>query len=166
MEIRDIALIALISAIATAGKLALAFIPNVEIITLLFILYTTTLGLKRSLPAALVFTTTEVLLFGFGTWLLGYYIIWPLLILLTAILDKKTDKEIFFALLAAVFGFASGLIFALVESLFYGYVFGFSYWLRGLPFDVVRGVSNFIIVLLLFKPLKETLKTNYIKYLA
>ena len=44
----------LLSASITAGKLALSFIPNIEIVTLLFIVYTVSFGLKRSLLASVV----------------------------------------------------------------------------------------------------------------
>ncbi|MFW6278935.1 MAG: hypothetical protein ACOC2G_01985 [Bacillota bacterium] len=160
-NIRDIALIGIISATITAGKLALSFIPNVEIVTLLFILYTTSLGTKRTLLAALIFSTTEILIYGFATWLLGYYIFWPLLILITGLLNKKIQTEYGYAFLAGIFGLLFGAFFALVESLFYGYMYGFSYWIRGLPFDVVHGVSNFIIVLLLYRPLSELLRQQF-----
>jgi energy-coupling factor transport system substrate-specific component len=45
MKIRDIVLVGLLSAATTAGKLALSFLPNVEIVTLFFIVFATTLGL-------------------------------------------------------------------------------------------------------------------------
>ena len=61
MKIRDIVLAGILSAATTAGKLALSFVPNVEIVTLFFIVFTTTLGIKRSLMVAMVFVTTEIL---------------------------------------------------------------------------------------------------------
>ncbi len=164
LSIQDIALISLLSATITAGKLALAFIPNVEIVTLLFIVYTVAFGFKKTLLASLVFSTTEILIYGFNTWLLGYYLIWPLLIFLTALVKKKFSSEYIFATLAGLFGLFFGLFFALVESVFYGYLYGLSYWLRGIPFDIVHGASNFIVALLLFKPLKNLLVAQYSKY--
>ena len=60
MKIRDIVLIGLLSAATTAGKLALSFIPNVEIVTLFFILFAVVLGMKRSLFVAVIFVTTDI----------------------------------------------------------------------------------------------------------
>ncbi len=164
LTVRDIALIGLMSATITAGKLALSFIPNVEVVTLLFIVYTVSLGVKKTLLASFIFSTTEILMYGFATWLLGYYLFWPLLILITALMRKIIQTEYGYALLAGIFGLLFGAFFALIESIFYGYVYGFSYWIRGLPFDVVHGISNFIIVLLLYKPLGNLLQSQFKKF--
>ena|SRR5690554_3798201 len=163
MKVKDIALIGILSATITAGKLALSFIPNVEVVTLLFIIYTNVFGLKRSLMVTIIFSTLEIFIYGFYTWIIGYYIIWPLLVLLTNFLKKKTQSEYGFAVLAGLFSLFFGLFFALFESIFYGIVYGFSYWIKGIPFDIIHGLSNFIIILLLYKPITGILlkyKTN------
>ena len=87
MKIRDVALIGILSATITAGKLVLSFVPNVEIVTLLFIVYTVVFGVRKSFLASVVFSTTEILIYGFSTWLLGYYLVWPLLIIVTGLMS-------------------------------------------------------------------------------
>ncbi len=164
MKAKDVVLIGILSASITAGKLALSFIPNVEIVTLLFIVYTVVFGYRRTLLVSIVFTTTEIFIYGFATWLLGYYIIWPTLILLTEIMNKRFKSEYAYAILGGIFGYIFGLFFAVIESFFYGIAYGWAYWIRGLLFDLLHGTSNFIIVLLLFKPVKnllEKLKKSY-----
>lgn len=158
MKTRDIALIGLLSASITAGKLALSFIPNVEIVTLLFILYTIIFGYKKSIFISIVFTTTEILIYGVSTWIIVYYFIWSLLIIITAILKNKFKSEYGYATLGAIFGYTFGMFFAIFESLFYGASYGWVYWLRGIPFDIIHGTSNFIIILVLFKPLSKILR--------
>ncbi|HHY81943.1 MAG TPA: hypothetical protein GX505_04600 [Clostridiales bacterium] len=157
MKIRDIVLIGLLSAATTAGKAALSIIPNVEIVTLFFIVFASTIGLKRSLFIAIVFVTTEILIYGFSTWVIGYYFIWPLLVLIASLLSRKTSSEYGYAVLAGLFGLCFGLFFAITESFFYGPAYGFAYWINGLTFDFIHGASNFIIVLLLFKPMEKIL---------
>lgn len=161
IQARDVALIALMSATATTGKLILSFLPNVEVVTLIFMVYTTSIGIKKTLPAAVIFSTTEVLIYGLSTWLLGYYIIWPLLIIIVHYLNKSLKSEYIYALIAGLFGLSYGLIFAAVESVFYGYMYGLTYWIRGLPYDIVHGISNFVIVLVLFEPLTKLLQRHY-----
>lgn len=161
IQARDVALIALMSATATTGKLILSFLPNVEVVTLIFMVYTTSIGIKKTLPAAVIFSTTEVLIYGLSTWLLGYYIIWPLLIIIVHYLNKSLKSEYIYALIAGLFGLSCGLIFAAVESVFYGYMYGLTYWIRGLPYDIVHGISNFVIVLVLFEPLTKLLQRHY-----
>ena len=152
MKARDIAIIGLLSASITTGKLVLSFIPNVEIVSLLFIVYTIIFGIKRSIIISIIFSTTEIFIYGFSTWLLGYYLVWPMLIIIIHFAEKIIKTEYGYATIAGLFGFFFGAFFAIAESFFYGYAYGLTYWVRGIPFDILHGVSNFIIVLILFNP--------------
>jgi len=164
MKIRDIVLIGILSAATTAGKLALSFIPNVEIVTLFFIVFATTLGVKHSLMISIVFVTTEILIYGFSTWVLGYYLIWPILVLIASTVSKKISSEYGYAVIGALFGFFYGMFFAIAESFFYGPAYGLAYWINGLTFDLIHGTSNFIIVLLLYNPLKRMMDISLKRY--
>ena len=164
IDIHHIALIALMSAILTAGKMSLSFLPNIEIVTLILIVYTVSLGIKKTIIASWIFSTTEIFIYGLSTWFLGYFIIWPLLIITTKFLQNKVKSEYGYAVIAGIFGLLFGLFFAAIESIFYSYAYGLSYWLRGIPFDIVHGISNFIIVLILFKPLTNVITEQYNKY--
>lgn len=156
MKARDVALVGILSAVITAGKQALSFIPNVEIVTLLFIIYTVTFGAKRTLLVSVIFTTLQILIYGFATWLLVYYFLWPLLIITTTLIKDKLKSEYGYAVVAGFYGMIFGLIFAVSESFFYGAAYGLAYWVRGIPFDLIHGVSNFILVLVLYKPMCST----------
>lgn len=158
MKVRDIVLIGILSATITSGKLILSFIPNVEIVTLLFIVYTIVFGYKKTFFVSMIFATTEIFIYGFNTWLLVYYFIWPLLIVLTELMKKRVKSEYGYAALGAIFGYAFGTFFAIAESLFYGTAYGLTYWIRGLLFDLLHGTSNFIIILILLNPLKNLLE--------
>ena len=140
-----------LSAIVTAGKLALSFVPNIEIVTLLFMVYTVVFGYRKTILVSIVFTTMEIFIYGFSTWLLGYYIIWPILITVTALMKKRIKSEYGYAAIGAIFGYTFGLFFAVVESFFYGRAYGWLYWIKGIPFDLVHGTANFIIALVLYK---------------
>lgn len=158
MKTSDLTLIAILSASLTAGKIALSVVPNVEIVTFLLMSFTVLFGMKRALLASIVFVTTEVFLYGFGTWILGYYILWPMLILITYMVSKMTKSEYAYAGVAAGFGYGFGLFFALFESIFYGISYAIPYWISGIPFDIVHGTSNFVIVLILFKPVTQNIQ--------
>lgn len=153
MKVHDLVLISILSASITAGKLALSFIPNVEVVSLLFILYTVTLGVKKTWLISIIFATTEIFLYGFSTWVMGYYIVWPILILATGILKSKVKSEYGFAMISGIFGLSFGFFFAVFESFFYGIAYGMAYWARGIPLDILHGASNYILAITLFKPL-------------
>lgn len=157
MNIRSITLIGILSASLTAAKLTLAAVANVELVTFLLMMYTLTIGTRKTMVTALVFVTTEMLIFGFGTWVIGYYVIWLSIVLITGILKKRLKTEYPSAILSMLFGLLFGAAFAINESLFYGFAYGFTYWLRGIPFDLVHAASNFVIMLVLFNPIKKVL---------
>ncbi|HOB19749.1 MAG TPA: hypothetical protein PK830_09110 [Candidatus Atribacteria bacterium] len=165
MKVKDVVIVGLMSAALTAGKLALSFMPNVEIVTLFLMLFAVTLGLKRALLASIVFVTTEILLYGFSTWVLVYYALWPCLVVVTTLLSRMIKSEFGYAALAGIFGFSFGFFSAVFESFFYGPAYGIAYWLRGITFDVVHGASNFIIVLMLFSPLHNMLKAQAARFI-
>jgi hypothetical protein len=84
-------LIAVLAATLTAGKTALAFIPNVEIVTLLLILFGVVFGWRISLPAALIFCTLEIFIWGFfPVYVLLYFIYWPLLTWLADVFGRRS----------------------------------------------------------------------------
>ena len=164
MKVQDLVLISILSASVTAGKLALSFVPNVEVVSLLFMIYTVALGVKRTWLIAIIFATTEIFIYGFSTWVLGYYVIWPVLILITGALKNRVKTEYGFGIISGVFGLSFGFFFALFESLFYGIAYGMAYWVRGIPLDAIHGASNYILAVMLFKPLLKAFQTQLKQY--
>lgn len=163
--VKQLVLIAFLAASIVAAKLSIYYIPNVEFVTLLFITYACLLPLRLSLATAIVFVGLEFVLWGAGEWLIGYYIAWPLLVIMTYYLKNFfKDNHDFWALFAGTFGILFGMIFALVHALFYGISFGFAYWTRGLTFDLIHCFANYIIVLLLYTPLINTLKKLLVRW--
>ena len=75
---RDIALMGMMAAALEAAKFALSFLPNVELVTLLIILYTLYFG-KKVLPVIAVFVLLEGCRYGFGLWWVMYLYAWPIL---------------------------------------------------------------------------------------
>lgn len=161
LSTRDIALVGILAALLTVGKLSLSFLPNIEVVTLLLMVYTVTLGWQRAALAAVVFSLVEIFLYGIQTWVVMYLVVWPSLVLLTAALEKLLSKlrfRIGYALLAGVYGFVFGLLCAVVEACFYTgsrgfFPYLFLYWSAGLPFDALHAAGNLILNLLLFTPL-------------
>ena len=67
MPVRKITRIALLSAILYVSKVALEFLPNVELVSLLTVLYTLVFG-KEAFLIVTVFNLFELIQWGFGTW--------------------------------------------------------------------------------------------------
>lgn len=152
MSIYKLTRIALLSAILYVSKVALEFLPNVELVSLLVILYTLVFG-KETFLTVTVFNLFELIQWGFGTWWFSYLYVWPLLCLITLILKKLIKEEfLVWAIVSGCFGLIFGSLFAIVYIPI-NLSYALTYWISGLPWDVWHGVCNFILMLVLGKPL-------------
>ena len=41
-----------------------------------------------------------------------------------------------------------------------GLISGFSWWVAGIPWDIVHGVANFILMLVLYRPIKHVMDST------
>lgn len=151
ISVFDLTLISLFAALLLAVQVGFAFLPNVELVSILVIVFT--MILKRKIIYVLaVFVLGEGLIYGFGTWWFCYLYVWGILALIAYIFRKKREP-LFWALVSGAFG----LLFGTLCSFVYLFVLGFagmiSWIVSGLIYDVIHGVSNFVIALILFKPL-------------
>lgn len=153
---KDIAVLGLMAASLEAVKLALAFVPNVELVTLLIILYTMLFG-GKVLLAVLAFAGLECLIWGFGVRNVMYLYIWPLLAVLVLVFQKQTSVW-FYSILAGVFGLLFGAMCAIPYFFIGGVKMALTWWIAGIPFDIIHGVSNFILTIVLFAPLGGALR--------
>lgn len=156
ITVQDIALIGMMIATIEVAKNALAFLPNVELVTLLFILYTLTFGWKVLLVVP-AFILLEGCIYGFGLWWIMYLYVWPLLVLLTW-LFRKEESVWFWCILSGAFGLAFGALCAIPYYIGGGAAAGFSWWVAGIPYDILHCISNFVLCMILFKPLRKVLK--------
>lgn len=157
LAVRRIVYIAVMTAIMEAAKIALNPVPNVELITLLVIVFTKQFGWKMTLPAVLIFAFIECTYWGFGTWSIVYFYMWPLLVLLTH-LNKNAESIWNYTVLSAAFGLTFGAFCSVVTLIAAGLKAAFAWWIAGIPYDLIHGISNFIICLLLFRPLNNALE--------
>jgi energy-coupling factor transport system substrate-specific component/cob(I)alamin adenosyltransferase len=155
--VKDVVVIAFLSAILTVGKMSLSAVPNVEVVSFLFILYTVVFGWRYSLFTSIVFATTEILIWGLGIWTIGYYLIWPLLVLLTALLPNRWQTIWGYTILSGLFGLFFGLFFAIYTAPILN-VSIWLYWINGLMFDVIHMVGNVSVMILLYVPARRGLE--------
>jgi len=134
-----------------ALKIAMAPLPNIEPVTLLVIVYAVAFG-RRGIFPVFVYIFLEGLLFGFGIWWVSYLYIWPLLFVVSLRL-ANCKSPLLWALVAGLFGLLFGALCAIPYLLAGGIHAAIAYWVAGLYFDLIHGGANFLIVLLLFRPL-------------
>lgn len=156
LNVKNIALLGVMIAILEVAKNVLAFLPNVELVSLLIILYALYLG-KRVFLVVPAFVLIEGCIYGFGLWWIMYLYTWPLLAVL-AMLFKKQDSVWFWSILSGMFGLFYGALSVIPYLFLGGFQTAFSWWIAGIPFDIIHCVSNFVLCLILFKPLRNVMR--------
>lgn len=152
MKVKEIILLAMLASILLISKEILAFLPNIELVSFLLILYTLALGWRLALLIAVVFSSLEIIIYGMGLWTVMYIILWPMLCLLTWLYRKWLINENRLALFSGLFGFFFGLFYE-IPYFIVDFNLGFSVYLKGLPFDLVHGIGNYLVMLVLYQPL-------------
>lgn len=150
-----ICLMAMLGVILVVSKEALVFLPNVELISLLTILFTLVFK-KTAVGSVAVFLLLEGLLYGFGLWWLMYLYIWPLLAVLTW-LFRWMKRNWQWAVFAGIFGLAFGSLCSLVYLPIGGISMTLAWIASGLYFDVIHGIANFLLALVLYYPLRAVM---------
>ncbi len=160
---KDITTIAMMIAIIEACKIVLAGIPNVELTTFWIILFTLYFR-KRIVFVIPSFILIEGAMYGFGLWWIMYLYSWPLLSLITWAFHKM-NSAVSWSILSGIFGLLYGalcsipyfIIGTVSEGIQSGLASGFAWWIAGIPFDLIHGVSNFVIMLVLYHPVSKVL---------
>lgn len=155
LSIKEISALSIIGALIFAVKMAMASLPNISLNAPLIILTAVFFGWK-ALYAVGVYVMLEGLVFGFGLWWLCYWYLWPLLAAL-AVLMRKNDSPLIWAVLAGLFGLCFGALCSIPYIFIGGWAMAFSYWISGLPFDLVHCAGNFVLTLVLYKPLHRAM---------
>lgn len=161
---KDIALMGVMLAVLEIAKFALSSIAGVEVVTLLFIVYTLFFGKKMvyMLPAYLLI---DGILSGFGIWWFMYVYIWALLVWITYMF-RKNKSVWFWSMISGLFGLFFGLLCCPVYFITNGVQTGIAWWIAGIPTDILHGVSNFVLCMILFKPLNNELGRLKGRYLC
>ena len=156
--------IALLGALIYAAHVALMSLPNIEIVTLLIVIFTKNLG-KEGTLACFVYVALTALTWGFGIWWLTYLIVWPAFSLLVYML-RNIESWLIWAVIDGAFGLSFGAIFAL-PYIFVSPAYALNYWINGIPYDVAHCAGNFVAAIALGKVLdigmKRVMKINFSK---
>ena len=164
LQIKDLARLGLMVALLEVSKLALASVPNIELVSFWIILFTLHLG-WRSLYAVYVFVLLEGILYGVHFWWAAYLYVWAILAILTQLFRNQT-APLFWSILSALFGLGFGALCAipygitgaLSGGLWNGILAAFSWWVAGIPYDLLHCVGNFAIMLVLYKPIRSAMQ--------
>ena len=155
LSLGETVLFGMLGALTFALQVVMAPLPNIEPVSLLVMLFAVTFGWK-SLYCVYTFVAMEILFHGIGLWNINYLYIWTVLAV-AAILLRKMETALGWALLSAVFGLAFGALCGIVDVFIGGFGYAAAKWVSGIPFDLLHCGGNFAIALVLWKPLRTLL---------
>ena len=151
LSAKELCVLSLMGALIFGAKLALASVPNVSLNALLIIITAVFFG-WRAMYSVGVYIMLEGLVFGFGIWWWCYWYLWPALTA-AAVLMRSCRSPLIWAVTAGVFGLCFGALCAIPYIFIGGWEMAFSYWISGIPFDLIHCAGNFVSTLVLFRPL-------------
>lgn len=156
LSVREMTLLALFAALMIALQVAMASLPNIELVTLLIILVTVHLGWKAMFSVA-VFVLVEGLIYGFNMWFVNYLYVWPILTILVMVL-RNQSSVLLWTIIAGLYGLLFGTLCSIPYFITGGWAAGISYIVAGLTFDLAHCAGNVVSVLVLFTPLNKILQ--------
>ena len=147
---------ALLGAVLYVGQVALAFLPNVEVVSVLVLAYTLHFGRKALFPIY-VFVFLEGITYGFGLWWVMYLYVWLVLYGVVRLLRRNTSLVIW-AVVNAFYGLSFGALCTIPYLILGGPGMALASWTSGLLFDIFHGIGNFVVTLILYHPLMRVLR--------
>ena len=160
LSIRDMCIFAMLGAVMFASKMIMEAFPNIHLLGVLTVTYTIVYR-KRALVPIYVYVMLNGLFAGFNLWWLPYTYIWTLLWGATMLLPRNMPKKvacIVYAVVCSLHGFLFGILYSPAQALMFGLNFkqAVAWVIAGLPYDVIHGVSNLGLGLLVI-PLADLL---------
>ncbi len=147
----------MLGALMFALKAAMMALPNIHPVAVFIIAGTIYFG-WRMLYAVAVYVMLEGLIFGFSIWWISYLYIWPLLVCIV-MLFRNNRGRLFWAIVSAIFGLCFGAMCAVPYLFAGGWAAGFSYWVSGIPFDILHCAGNFAVTAVLLPTLLRAIET-------
>ena len=161
LSIQEMALFGVLGALTFALQVAMAPLPNIEPVSLLVMIFAVVFGWKCLYPVY-VFVVMEILFYGISTWNIYYLYVWTVLAL-GAIMMRKQQHPLAWALLGGVFGLFFGALCGIVDIFIGGFAYAGAKWVSGIPFDLLHCGGNFGITLIMFKPLRNLMEKLYVQ---
>lgn len=151
LTLLELVILSLLGAILFVLQVLLGFLPNIECVSVLIIVYARVYGWKVFYPIYL-FVALEAVWYGINTWVIQYAYVWAILALMVLLL-RRHDSPALWVLVNTAYGFLFGALCSVTYLLIGGFSAMAAYWISGIPFDLLHMGGNFLTALILCEPL-------------
>lgn len=156
MSLKKITQLGLLVAACVVLRTAFQAIPNVQPISAIFLILVSILGVPSALLVASMTMIVTGIYMGFGYWVAFQCLAYFLVLVGMKLLAKQK------LLIRAAYALFSGFLYGLIMSICYNLLFGIghfgAYYLSGLFFDALHGISNMVFYILLYPILVRLFK--------
>ena len=142
-----------------AAKYVMSGLPNIEPVSLMVMLFAVIFG-KKCLYPIYLYVMMEFLFYGLNLWSINYLYIWAVLAV-AAYLLRKMESPLGWAILSGTFGLLFGALCGIVDVFIGGFGYAAAKWVSGIPFDIAHCAGNFVIALVLFRPMRQLMEKLY-----
>ena len=149
----------MLGALTFAAKYVMSFLPNIEPVSLMVMLFAVVFGKKWVYPVYL-YVAMEILFYGISLWNINYLYIWAVLAIAARLL-RNMRSPLGWALLSGAFGLLFGALCGIVDVFIGGFGYAVTKWVSGIPFDILHCAGNFTIALVMFQPLRKLMERLY-----
>lgn len=154
--LRRMLLFSMLGALMIVLQVVFAFLPNIEFVSMLIIVYTCVFGWYALIPVY-IFVALEILIYGFSLWVINYIYIWIILVLVVMPL-RRYKSPVLWAIIAGIYGLLFGVLCSFTDIYIGGIGYAISRWISGLPYDFIHCGGNVVITLIFFSPMCKLLK--------
>ncbi|HZJ75700.1 MAG TPA: hypothetical protein VFD25_03840 [Clostridia bacterium] len=167
LNIYEMTLFAMFSALMLASKVLMEVLPNIHPLGM-FIMALTVTYRKKALIPIYIYVFLNGLIAGFAMWWIPYLYIWTVLWGVTMLIPEnisKKSKAIVYPIVNALFGLSFGILYAPAQALMFNLSFKQTVaWIAaGLSFDAIHAAGSFAIGFLVL-PISELLIKLYKVY--
>ena len=162
-SVEDLTLIALMAGILFAQEQLLVFLPNIQLTAFLIILFSKKFGFIRTSLIILIYVLLDNLYMGSFNLIFTPFVFlgWLFFPIFYCTVLKKNDSPIILALTSIIFSFTYCWIYIIPNFIAYN-IDPIAYLVSDIVFEIIFAVCNFILVLLLYKPLSKLIDNIYI----
>lgn len=156
LSTKELVLFGLLGGMTFGAKVVMMGLPNIEPVSLMVMLFAVTFGRKAVYPIY-TYVFLEFAMYGLNLWSVNYLYLW-LILAAAAWRLRDMSSPLGWAVLSGMFGLLFGALCTPVYLLAGGPAFALSWWLSGIPYDLLHCAGNFALALVLFVPMRRLME--------
>ncbi len=168
--VESIVLIAVLTAIATVGRIILMSIPAVNMASFIIIMVGIVFGKEEGFLVGALTAFVSGLFMGMGYWVLFQMLAWGLMGASAGILASRFDNVGFRIVFGLLWGFFYGWITDISAIFYSGTALEITpiiaLYLNGVSYDLTHGVTNAVLLVVLYDWFKKMFTRAKVKYLS